>query len=177
MKTVLPEQGDILAELLETSLRELLEAYGVPSRQAPQGEPSSDGPLALAGVIGFTAAQLRGSLVVSASTEDLASMGPSVEDDLALRDWAGELANQLLGRLKNKLLAFGVVLSITPPVVVRGFRLDVSAAKGTKCIRAAARTARGWLRVSLDALADPQALVDVPGDARAGASEGELILF
>lgn len=43
--------------------------------------------------------------------------GDHEERDLFLQDWIGELSNLVLGRLKNKLLPFGIVLKLNPPSV------------------------------------------------------------
>ncbi len=39
------------------------------------------------------------------------------ESDAVLRDWLGELGNLTMGRLKNRLLAHGVTIKISPPVL------------------------------------------------------------
>jgi CheY-specific phosphatase CheX len=41
----------------------------------------------------------------------------------SLRDWIAELANQLAGRIKNKLLAHGAEVYVNTPVVLRGEHL------------------------------------------------------
>jgi len=40
-----------------------------------------------------------------------------------MRDWLAELTNQLLGRVKNRLLAFGTVIHCSTPVVLGGERI------------------------------------------------------
>ena len=40
-----------------------------------------------------------------------------------MRDWVGELTNQLVGRLKSKLLARGIEIALTTPIVLSGVRL------------------------------------------------------
>lgn len=183
VRTVLPEQGDILRELVATTLSELLAAYEVEAERL-DGEASTDEEAispgsepGIAGVIGFTADAMRGSMVVYGYRKVLGAMGQTDSSDLALRDWAGEVSNQMLGRLKNKLLAYGVVLSMSTPVVVVGFRLDVSALSGASRIACAARTPHGVIRVSLDAVAQDGVLLEVKEQIPMGASEGELLLF
>merc|ERR1712146_853533 len=41
-------------------------------------------------------------------------------------DWIGELANQLLGRLKNKLLSWNVEVALSTPVLVHGAQLSIA---------------------------------------------------
>lgn len=178
LKTVLPQQRDILCDLLEASLLELLEAYGVraDASDAAWSEADEHQP-GIAGVIGYTSDVMRGSLVVYGFKSVLASMGQTDGSDLALRDWAGEVANQLLGRFKNKLLHYGVVLTMTTPVVVVGFRLDVTSVSGMPRISSGAVSSYGRIRVALDAVADPDALVSAVESIPMGASEGEVLLF
>jgi hypothetical protein len=45
----------------------------------------------------------------------------------AYRAWVAELSNQLLGRIKSKLLAYGVELHVTIPVVIPARLLTPSA--------------------------------------------------
>lgn len=183
MRTVLPEQGDILRELVASTLSELLAAYDVEAELLDGQTKSEEEAISpgsepgIAGVIGFTADAMRGSMVVYGYRKVLGAMGQTDGSDLALRDWAGEVSNQMLGRLKNKLLAYGVVLSMSTPVVVVGFRLDVSALSGASRIACSAKTPHGVIRVSLDAVAQDGVLLEVREQIPMGASEGELLLF
>jgi hypothetical protein len=66
---------------------------------------------------------------------------PSPDD---VDDWARECANQLLGRVKNRLGARGVQMSVSTPTALRGFELKISGRD-----RALSRTA--WRRGPNDA--------------------------
>jgi hypothetical protein len=70
------------------------------------------------GVVGFTGEQMRGTLLLATSSEPLGRTSPL--RDASLREWIAELSNQLLGRIKNKLLGHGVTLLLSTPVVLRG---------------------------------------------------------
>jgi CheY-specific phosphatase CheX len=77
----------------------------------------------IAGFIGFSG-RIRGSLMMSASGglfrssyPDQAGAPVSVAD---LIDWAGEAANQLLGRIKRRFCDRGVDLKASTPTAVRG---------------------------------------------------------
>jgi CheY-specific phosphatase CheX len=70
------------------------------------------------GVVGFTGDQMRGALVLATSGEPLGRTLPST--DASLREWIAELSNQLLGRIKNKLVVHGVTLHMSTPSVLRG---------------------------------------------------------
>jgi CheY-specific phosphatase CheX len=41
-----------------------------------------------------------------------------------MRDWIGELTNQFMGRVKTKLLAHGVEVFVTTPIVLSGVRIQ-----------------------------------------------------
>lgn len=176
MKTIAPRQRDILSDLLSASIVELLDAYGLDAVAVDDPDIAEEGP-GVAGVIGFVCDAMRGSLVVYGSKRLLAAMGQTNGSDLGLRDWAGEVANQTLGRLKNKLLHYGVMLNMTTPVVVVGFRLDVTAPGAAPRVAVAASSVHGTVRVALDVVAEPDALVGAIESIPMGAVEGELLLF
>lgn len=87
------------------------------------------GPDSIAGegavaFIGFTGDHLRGHLTILAPVGIVARSHPLnasiTMDDDAICDWARELANQLLGRMKNRLLELGIVLLISMPSAALG---------------------------------------------------------
>jgi|GEM_PF-2338710 len=83
--------------------------------------------------LGLGAADVRGALVVMATPEFFRSTYP-VASPLALPtetdvlDWAGEVANQTLGRLNNRFAALGCLFSLGIPTVVSGddMRIDIA---------------------------------------------------
>lgn len=98
---------------------DLFQAYGVPIERTISPNPLTEG-LAFCGVVGFAGPSVRGVCLL-ATTE-----GPLVDSSPVpgmSRDWMGELANQLIGRIKNRLRTRGVEFYVTGPVVVRGQHL------------------------------------------------------
>jgi CheY-specific phosphatase CheX len=87
----------------------------------------------------------------------------------------GELTNQLIGRIKNRLLRRGVEVYITTPVVLRGrqLALDADGAIPTPMFFAGAR---GGVAVWIDTDADGEVTFcdDVELDV---AEEGSALLF
>jgi hypothetical protein len=90
-----------------------------------------------AGVIDFSSDALSGKLVLASSFDFFASSRPasaprvllrpeSAADWLLVRDWSMELANQLLGRIKNRLCSMGVFVNARPPKAVSGHSLLVT---------------------------------------------------
>lgn len=100
--------------LLFSSATTLFKAYGVPLSEDPAG--AGDGTGDGIAVVGFHGAALSGTLLLSVPSAPLrASMPVPTATE---RDWLAELANQMLGRFKNRLLAYGVdVVAMTPTVL------------------------------------------------------------
>jgi CheY-specific phosphatase CheX len=118
-----PAVEALFASSLRESTGELLDSYHtVPSALPPRRHDVGREDLCIASV-GFTGADVRGSLVIMAADEVLAASLSGVARDEAtdelFADWAAELANQLCGRLKNKLLRQGVLVTISVPSVLR----------------------------------------------------------
>lgn len=107
-----------IAELLQQALCELAACYD--ADVAPTRGGSSSRLVATVGCIG---ARLHGTLslyasdvALSASLRVAAKAEPTPE---LLADWSGELGNQLSGRLKNKLLRHGLIVTLSLPAVTR----------------------------------------------------------
>jgi len=114
------ETQQLVENLAEEACLSLFEAYGVQldhrEMTGVQGEERS-----LTGIIGFTGSSITGMCLVAASEEPLIASNPTGG---SLRDWVAELSNQLAGRLKHKLLAQGVEVYITTPIVLRATRIE-----------------------------------------------------
>jgi CheY-specific phosphatase CheX len=121
---------ETIGRLAQAACMELFEAYGV--AVTPTSDSSDnvlgDAPT-LTGVVGFTGPGLHGMCLI-ASTD--AALRASCPVEGSLRDWMAELVNQLVGRLKHKLLAHGAVVYITTPVVMQGARVQPRSPRGLK---------------------------------------------
>jgi CheY-specific phosphatase CheX len=117
----------------------LFEAYGysVAPASPPQTTSADRECSDMAGVIGFCAEQVTGTIVISTTEEVVLGTLPAGIERPHSSDWLGELSNQLLGRLKNQLSEFGVVLQVSTPVVLVGPKLRVfgSALSGVRVYR------------------------------------------
>jgi CheY-specific phosphatase CheX len=120
------ESWRITHELLASCCQSLFENLGVKMAIVAdlQAAPARKGER-LATFVGYSGAQLRGSIAMDVPTTLIARLHPSTasaeklgNDDLC--DWLGELANQLLGRLKNGLARHGVTLQMSTPSTVWG---------------------------------------------------------
>jgi CheY-specific phosphatase CheX len=99
----------------------LFEDYGLPLTPADETNLAEQDGLLYCGVLGFSGDQLRGSMLLATSREPLDRTNPT--QDGSFREWMAELANQLLGRVKNKLLRRNVAIFLSTPVVLRGQHL------------------------------------------------------
>ena len=147
---------------------ELMQAYGV-TLNPTLGWAESD-EVMFSGVMGFVGESVRGTCLLAApqgTVEDAAPKGASA------RDWVGELANQLVGRLKAKLMARGATIALSTPVVLRGVRL--SPLPRTDVAPVVFESTAGKVLVWLE--------VEIENDFQLGeeralkASEGELLVF
>src|ERR1041384_341609 len=102
----------------------LFESYGLDMRHVTHFAPSASDVL-YCGIVGFTGQNIRGGLVLGGSREALGASNPV--NTAGVRDWVAELANQLAGRIKSRLLAHDVELHIATPVVLRGEHLALEA--------------------------------------------------
>lgn len=115
-----PECQKLVAEVGAEATESLFDAYGVQVVRRKERAIPDDAVL-MCGVIGFTGPTLRGTLILAANDLPLEASNPVPGSPL--RDWISELTNQLVGRVKNRMRAYGVEIYITTPVVLRGVLL------------------------------------------------------
>jgi hypothetical protein len=112
------QNEEILEQTISAACVSLFEDYQLPLRRVKEGQVHDGTPLLFCGVVGFGGEQMKGSLLLATSREPLGRTSPTT--DASLREWIAELSNQLLGRIKNKLLSRGVTFHLLTPVVLRG---------------------------------------------------------
>ena len=147
---------------------ELMQAYGV-QLNPTLGWGESD-EVMFSGVMGFVGESVRGTCLLAAPQGTVEAAAPK---DAGARDWVGELANQLVGRLKAKLMARGATIALSTPVVLRGVKLSPLPRTDVEPVvfESTAGKVLVWLEVEID---DGFQL----GEERAlKASEGELLVF
>lgn len=112
---------EILDSAITESCLSLFEDYKLPLARVPLDQITRDPELLYCAVVGFSGDQMRGSVLLATSREPLGRTSPT--SDASFREWIAELSNQLLGRIKNKLIPRGVTLHLSTPVVLRGQHL------------------------------------------------------
>lgn len=119
----------VIAEQLTESCKELFESYEV-SLKATNNKKSLESEkegVHLIGLLGVTSEGLRATVAIQTCDQILQDTFPADLDDdrdQKIQDWIGELSNQLLGRLKNKLLPYGCELTLGIPTVIQGTQLE-----------------------------------------------------
>jgi CheY-specific phosphatase CheX len=178
------EDRATLAALVVELCRQTLAPGGEPFEvvivdPAPAVDPEST----VVASVGLADPDMKGALAVVAPLSFLRATYPIQEsaatannEDLA--DWAGELTNQLLGRLKNRLAPFGLNFSIGSPVVIKGAHLRIRFKNGPICVGCKLKVRNERVDVFLEAAraSGGVLLVSCPG-AVSSSSEGDALLF
>lgn len=178
-------RGKRLAQLLQRYVArcapELLAANGL---TLVSSDEQHEGPCYnLAGIVGFVG-DLSGTLLVCTSPAVIAGCHPLRDRQAELTermqlDWIGELANQLMGRVKIRLSRHGVELRLSPPISLAGERIRHVTTPG-RTLRAGFRAGSERMDVWVDAelremITSEEAFLEE--DREAEGNEGELIFF
>jgi hypothetical protein len=119
----MPVSGEVEAFLTDATAAaaaELFAEYHVLLAAGDESAYRSAGDLAFLSVVSYMAAGVSGTQVLGATPSVLRRSNPCATSD---RDWTGELANQLFGRVKLKLLRRGLEMWSASPAVVDGRHL------------------------------------------------------
>ncbi len=173
-----PDLGKTADDLIERCVQELLQTTGLSITRVEDPSAITDQTVAVS--VGLTSETVRAAMLLTISESLLAASRPPELRDLAadgraLIDWAGELGNQLAGRIKNRLLGHGWVLELSIPAVLRGKHLRHAARKTPLSRRLLFTHACGSLCVSLDALGIDR--IEAMEGFKAPIAEGEIFLF
>jgi hypothetical protein len=178
-----------LERIVPMACTEVFAAYGVSAalRDASAGRPAVDSDVHCGGLQRFIATPGgAGSALLVAPFEFLSRCGPptlrsrtltrsSASDWILVRDWSMELANQVVGRVKNRLLPYGVTLQTSCPTAVSGHPLALATRERSfrPYVFAAERDVLSvwfWIADAAVAITDPPKVLSIP-------QEGNLILF
>lgn len=166
----------IIDVVVQSSTVGLFHAYDIAVAPAPGEMPFDDrSESRMVGVIRFNAKGFEGTMALSIGGETLARFSRTPMGLHATRDLIRELTNQLMGRLKNRLLQFQIVLQVGFPtalVTIPGVR-SPTAERTT--LRYVFRTRHSPVLVTLEGSFDTRALVF--SAAEMVAREGDLLMF
>ena len=175
-----------LKKLLEESALELaastdgLSDYQLVSGQA--SEETGQAQVEYASVLGFSGDLIKGSLVLACNKTLLEKSHPNIAMEMPVGepevlDWVGEIANQLLGRLKNKIAAAGIKFSMSTPTNMCGKSMQVTTPKDGHALGLCYKGSHGDLVIHLSTVIDASVNFDAVVNNSQVASEGGAILF
>lgn len=158
---------------------DLVEHYALERPEITQCKKKATGDT-VAGIIGFAHQAVRGSILLLGDEAVLLNVakqqGGKAACSLKMKmDLLGELSNQVIGRLKNRLIKYGVSLEIALPMVVSG-REIVAACFGTCKLLHRAKWSDGELHALLCCEVDPEINLREDGIDQF-ATEGTIELF
>jgi len=172
------EAVSLVDGLAQEATAALFDTYGLKVEQDGPGGAKGLQSAALVSIIGFSSTAISGSLILAlpqaVAERTLPVPGASVSD------WSGELANQLLGRLKNQLLKYQVVINMSLPVVLSGDGLKLLATRHqiTRYYSFSSEFGKVFIRLDMEMSASLELVEQDESLRGAGAiDEGELLLF
>jgi hypothetical protein len=171
------EAISLLDGLVQDSARALFETYGLKLNLDGSPVAKTLQAVELIASIGFSSPVLSGSLLMALPNAVVEHTLPTPDANLA--DWSGELVNQLLGRLKNQLLHYEVVINLALPVVVSGgdFRLPSKTRRLTRHFSFVCEWGRMFIRTEMELSPHIELVRPAVDDGAASFDEGELLLF
>jgi hypothetical protein len=118
-----------LAEIIAKCMSELLTELKVPAERLTGGRQPPNAGEAIAAFCGFGNNEIRGSFTLLGPSKLFARLHPmsASVSPRDLTDWACELANQSVGRFRNRMFAYGVRLAPSLPQSVLAQQLFLSA--------------------------------------------------
>ncbi len=138
-----------------------------------------------ASIIGFSSSSFKGSLVAICESDFLDKTHPNHQmgmpvgpDEIA--DWSGEVANELLGRVKNILSANDVKFDMGTPTTVSGRTMQLTEPKEGIMLKLTFVGEHGPLDVFFQAVMDKNLIIkyiDLEKQPESSAAEGDSILF
>lgn len=162
--------NQLVGAFAREAMTELFLAYSLDAEPVSSARVAED---PMVGVIGFTASKLRGNLALLIP----AAVIRATQSGSDPMDWTGELTNQYLGRLKNKLIAYGVALEISTPLVVAGLSLRLQEPPGTYTQRVDCLTSAGPAHALISVRIGEGFELSEQPVGEPIAAEGEMLLF
>jgi CheY-specific phosphatase CheX len=166
---------------LSEAVLELFHDYGIEcvSEDVLASRESAAPPSELASIVGFKGTNLRGGLAFVAPAELVARMLPvphvEARREEQLRDWSGEMANQLAGRFKNKLSERARDFDVSAAVSFRGISVRFSALRDASGVSLRFTIGSVTVRVYLDCVGFDELAI---GESRFQVvPEGEVVIF
>jgi hypothetical protein len=166
----------LIDTIVQSATVELFHSYGVAVAPLPRRPPRPatlpDGHF---GVITFNGHGMNGALTLFVPTPILGLTKASTLQALQARDWIRELTNQLMGRIKTRLLQLQVTLQIGLPSALDRRLVEQRQKPSGMQLIFEFRTIRDEITVTLEGTFDESGF-KYSGTANPG-SEGDVIIF
>lgn len=173
------EAFETTSGLVREELAELLARFGAPSTT-----PMADGPPErgrwIMSSIGCSGHEARGALTLVASPafwRAIADRSSGASSDAMLSDLAGEMANMLMGRVRNRLLALGLEIHQATPTCAFGDAIVLSDPGDAHTRWLSFVTRGGAVHARLDAFFSPDLVLSTASERAVQACDTELVLF
>jgi CheY-specific phosphatase CheX len=140
---------DILVQICTVELFQSLGIAAAPlqvTRRAVEPEHPND----LVGVVGFSGSQAAGRITLSLNDSVYDLFPTPVNGSHAMRDAVRELTNQLIGRIKNRLMQFQVMLRIGLPSAMSAQAMVQQRQATALVVTYHFRTLRGEVQVTFE---------------------------
>lgn len=162
--------------LVQNATVHVFRTYGVATAPMPRvlGAALSSGGSDFAGTIAFSFGGTQGQLLLCVPLPVLELMKSDLTDVTRATDWMRELTNQLMGRIKSRLLRFQVDLHLGVPSAAKAEHLIGLWRPSSRPAIYQFRSMRGEISVALHDMVDESHLVYAGIDL---ASEGDILLF
>jgi hypothetical protein len=168
--------GGIVDTIVQSATVELFHHYGVAVAPLPRGQPPRPAaPEGFCGTIAFNGRGFTGNLKLFVPSPILSLTKAGSLRPMQGRDWIRELTNQLMGRIKTRLLHLQVTLQTGLPSVVDRRIVDQHRGPSGSLLVYEFRTIRSEVTVTLEGTFDESSL-KYSGNANPG-SEGDVIIF
>jgi hypothetical protein len=163
-----------LRDLATDSCVDLFRAYQV-SLDRSVAEWSDLHDRMLCGVLGFVGRGVRGTCLLAGTETPIAKSCPRGG---RLRDWVGELTNQLGGRVKSQFIARGVEIALATPIVLSGVQLKPLTGDGIRrpiVLQTPSNDDTGHVMVWIEAESDERFALGPEKEVE--SNDGEILLF
>jgi chemotaxis protein CheX len=162
---------EMLAKVVAESVEKVFAAYDTALEVSEAGSVGHE----VVAVIGYAADEVRGGLALGITKYLAEKTMPT--PDTPTYDWAGELANQILGRVRNRMLSYKLDLQISTPVVLHGLGVQVAPPGHTGVRVASYQSGADVVQVLLEARFETGYVLPEKNEGDGAVDEGEMLLF
>ncbi len=153
------EDHQILNEMYVHACRDLLSAYGLTvSVQERAGKATGRLTASFISILSASGGGISLSSTLKIDQALVIRLHPAESSNISLpdmADWCLELNNQLVGRVKNKLLGYGHAVDVGLPVLLTGTDVSGLAPPDSEVHRYSVESAEGYISLTLATFVAP----------------------